>query len=104
MTEENQRPLVETTLCVRYKGTSNSRVLTQGDLSGEGAGAGDISLVYGPGEDIAWEDWVDLAGSEDRARSVLNQHLHEFEVVGPGADVFNAVEGEEEFSIGGVVE
>lgn len=97
--EELEGPLSETVLCVRYKGTSNARVLNRSDLSGLPEDD-DSELKWEPGAEIAWEHWVDMAGSEDRAREVLARHAHEFELVGPGAEAL----AEEEFNIGGVVE
>ena len=95
MTDEQEmpEPLSDTTLCVRYNGTSHVRIVTGVDLSG--SPDGDMAqLVWSPGSDIAWEHWLRLAGSEDRAREVLQKHSDEFSMVGPGAEEFE----DEEFS------
>jgi hypothetical protein len=91
---------VEEVLRVRYNGTANSRVLTRADLTGVPVEGGEDSLVWSPGGEIEWDAWLEMAGSDERARNVLLAHQHEFELVGPGAAELLAGEAEEEFSIG----
>jgi len=86
-------------LRVRYNGTANQRILSRSDLSGEPA-TDTATAAWSPGSDVAWDWFVELAGSEARARYVLGQHGHEFELIGDGSKMPEA----EEFSIGGSVE
>lgn len=104
--EAVERPLSETTLCVRYTGTSNWRYLTRSDLAGTpstGDETGD-QLAWSPQSEVDFGFWLEYAGSRERALEVLRQHAHEFELVGPGAEEFAADVEDEEFSIGGSVE
>lgn len=81
-------------LRVRYTGTSNVRIL-----------ADDMPAWNGAGAEVPWESWVETYGDEASARAVLRQHLHEFEMAGPGADEFWVEDSElpAEFDLGGVV-
>lgn len=91
-------------LRVRYTGTSNERKITRSEMSGQAA-TDTASASWTPGSDVAWSWFLELAGSEERAREVLRLHSHEFVIVGPGSEEFwlESGGGEEEFSIGGVV-
>jgi len=91
--------LSDSVLCVRYKGSANQRSLSATDLSGVGSAAPEF-LVWTPESEVPWEDWLRLAGSEERARQVLKDMVHDFELVGPGAEADAA----EEFEVGGSVE
>jgi len=91
--------LSDSVLCVRYKGSANQRSLSAIDLSGVGSAAPEF-LVWTPESEVPWEDWLRLAGSEERARQVLKDMVHDFELVGPGAEADAA----EEFEVGGSVE
>jgi hypothetical protein len=97
--EEGEEPQPQP-LRVRYTGTANHRILSRQDLSGQ-SGEEPSTLQWSPGAEISWERWVELAGSDERARMVLGQHAHEFELVGDGADEFEL--GVVEYSVGGVV-
>lgn len=92
------------TLRVRYSGFANVRTFTRQDLSGTASNDA-VSLTFAPGSEVPYEWWLEMAGSDDRAKEVLRAHAHEFSVVGPGADEFWAEDdgGEEEFSIEGPV-
>lgn len=79
-----------TELSVRYTGDSDKRVMSQQDLSGVG---GDIhedhqleDAEWVKGSTVPMSVWEEMAGSPERAREVLNNHSHEFELVGPGAE------------------
>ena len=97
--EEAEAKLSDTVLCVRYKGTANQRSLSADDISGVGSTAPEF-LVWTPESEVPWEDWLRLAGSEERARQALKDMAHDFELVGPGAEADAA----EEFEVGGSVE
>lgn len=96
--------LSETTLCVVYKGTADTRVLSRRDLSGNVEDSANDVLVWKPGAEIDFLSWLDYAGSEERALEVLQKHSHEFELIGPNAADWAESLEVEEFSIGGVVE
>ena len=98
--EEAVAKLSDTVLCVRYKGTANQRSLSGDDISGVGGSAAPEYLVWTPDSEVPWEDWLRLAGSEERARRALKDMAHDFELVGPGAEADAA----EEFEVGGSVE
>lgn len=90
-------------LRVRYNGRHNERIMTRADVSGLPA-MDSASVSWSPGSEVAWSWFLELAGSEERAKAVLLQNSHELEVVGPGSDTFwNGQDGEEEFSVGGAV-
>lgn len=98
MTDEEvqeERPLSETELCVKYTDTANMRLMNRWALSGVLEGDPGEDLVWTPGSEVPYSKWLDYAGSEERAQEVLSQHSHEFVLVGPGAD---DIEGPEEFS------
>lgn len=98
------RPLSETELCVRYKGTSNARILSERDLSGDPEKSDLPRLVWSAGGEISYKSWQEYAGSKERALECLALWAFEFELVGPGAAELSAsVEGEEDFAIGGLV-
>lgn len=92
--EPVEAPLSDTVLCVRYTDTSNFRILSRRDLSGDPAASQYDVLTWTPASEIAWETWLEFAGSEEQARAVLERHSHEFKLVGPGAEEFEV----EEFS------
>lgn len=95
--EEVELPLHETTLCVRYTGTSDVRRLSHQDLLGPHADTPgrDAGLEWTSGSDVPYALWEMFAGSRERAMEVLQKHAYEFQLVGPGAE---DIEGEEEFS------
>lgn len=97
---EEDRPLSETVLCVRYTGNSDYRILNRASLSGglDHPGHAD-ELIWTPGFEVPWSLWLEYAGSEERAREVFSKNAHEFELVGPGAEDIEDL-GVEEFSIG----
>lgn len=97
--EEQPKPLSATVLCVRYKGSADLRTLTRADLSGDRTSTNE-GISWKPNGEIAWEHWLDLAGSRERAIEILTQLSHEFELVGPGADELASSFELEEFSIG----
>ena len=98
----DMRPLLDDgdPLRVRYTGSANERTISRSDLSGEGQGGWQI-LLWTPGAEIDYKYWLEMAGSEDRARAVLKAHKHEFDLVGAGADEFWASDEAEEFSVEG---
>lgn len=104
LVEDEVRPLSATVLCVRYKGSADTRALTRRDLSGNIAAPDSAPLQWIPGSEVEWAFWLEYAGSRERALEVLAAMEHEFELVGPGADDFASALEVEEFSIGGVVE
>lgn len=77
-------PIEDTELCVRYIGTDDLRTIGV--------------CEWTPGSVVPYSDFEAMAGLPEQARQILQQHAHEFELVGPGAEDF---EGEEEFSFGG---
>jgi hypothetical protein len=84
---------------VRYVGSSNQRILTRADLSGV-ASADLVELGWSHGSEVPWAWWVELAGSEERARDVLRMQAHEFQLFGMELP---EPEAKEEFTIGGAV-
>lgn len=108
MTDEDivaEEPLSATELCVRYTGTSHFRSFSRKDFGTEGDP--NDQLVWTPGSEHPYELFLSYAGSHQRAAEVLEKCEHEFKLVGPGSENFYAalgIEGEEEFSIEGMVE
>lgn len=90
-------------LRVRYTGTANQRVLTRRDLAGKAAGNLARALVFEPGDEVLWPEWVEVAGSEERGREVLAAQRHEFELLGEKPEDFD-VDRAEEFNVGGTPE
>lgn len=104
MEDEEQLPLSATEVCVRYTGTSNYRLMSRFDLSGDLGDNATEQMEWTPGSEVLWATWLDFAGSEERALEVFRRHNHEFEIVGPGAgDILDTEDGEEDFAIGGLV-
>lgn len=85
-----------TELSLRYTGTSDSRVMTQKDLSGVAAEEPLPDLVWHRGGVVPFSTWEKMAGSPARAREVLMNQAHEFELVGPGVEDFEWEEDAEE--------
>lgn len=88
-----------TELSVRYTGTSDARTMTQQDLSGAGGTIHEDHVLpdlnWTRGSVVPFSTWEEMAGSPERAREILSAHIHEFELVGPGAEDFDW-DGEEE--------
>jgi hypothetical protein len=99
-------PLSETVLCVRFTGHEDFRIMRRSDLSQDfAADNASDELRWTPNSELPYSEWLDYAGTEERALEVLKQNAHEFQLVGPGAeDVLGGADGEEEFEIGGPVE
>ena len=100
---ELPRALSETTLCVRYKGSADSRILRGKDISGDPWGDEVSQMVWGPGDELPYAEWERLAGTPERAMEALTNQQHEFDLVGPGAADYAAQFEVEEFVIGGPV-
>ena len=94
---KEETKLSDTELCVRYKGTADTRTLSHQDLAGEVTlEETEPDLEWTPGSEVAYAKWEWLAGNDERARQVLKNQAYEFELVGPGAEDFEV--GEEEFT------
>jgi len=103
LAQDEEAPAELTETMIRYIGTSNVRSLSARDLSNDPEASTAPAMVWeGNGYDLRWADWLELSGSEERAREILAVNALDFKLVGPGSEELAAPD-EEEFVVGGPV-